>query len=736
MITKPSTETGESHSIPEYKDTLTRPSIASRVIAHVLPAAMTVLILWLPFGFALTGLLEEWGVLGLFVKNGVFFFTGSTSPLAPHALRPLTILPHAVAYWLDSNSFNYWHILLIIALVIKGSAVSYLMKHLTGSLKTAMIASVLVIVYPADTMQLSFRAIHINWALSLALLGSVLFLYALSLESKSRAYLTSAAGAALFSSACFMYEASLLLACIPALIIYSKAGIKNGWVQLKQRVGEHLIWIAGVVTYVVYVALTAPLIKSYQGSIAGSNLLATLQLNGPKLFSVGFVRSALGGWFDAARMTISEFQNYGYLIISSALLLLVTATILKLTPARKNNNPRFYELPLNARLALSGVILILLGYAPFLLSGAHVAISQRTFLFATPGAVLLWIALLNTGFSISRALTNICVCFLFVTGLAFQLYQFHHYVEISKKQMAILKDFATHFDGKLHGKPMIVLDYSNQLNHSWMFIADGLNGSLSFLYGKPVANIQVCHMPGGEWQQADSVQRKGQCIESADKWTFQYPSPVSGPGMPATSQPESLVLAKSDVVTVTIGKETNAITDETRSAPPPGVMTERYDAIIDALHHKTRFIRFKDTMVTDDYKWTFGRWWSMELPIQGSGWREASWDVGYFHHQPSAWKSEKQSSLAFNFHPKGDHTYNLEGRFSLIINNEIMNSMAISINGSPLSLQWEPLGTFKATINPGVLKDGPNIIEFNSLVDDSYFGLAAILEGFHISRQP
>lgn len=739
MITKPSTETGESHSIPEYKDTLTRPTIASRVIAHVLPAAMTVLILWLPFGFALTGLLEEWGVLGLFVNNGLFFFTGSSSPLAPHALRPLTILPQAIAYWLDSNSFNYWHILLIIALVIKGSAVSYLMRYLTGSLKLGMIASVLVIIYPADTMQLSFRAIHINWALSLALLGSALFLYASNRERTLRACLLSALGAALFSAACFMYEASLLLACVPVLIIYSKYGLKNSLKQLRQKAVNHGIWVVGVCVYFAYVIHTAPLVKSYQSSLAGKDLVATLTLNFPKLFSVGLMRSSLGGWFDAARITKLEFVNYGYLIITSLLLALIIFALLKRS-AKTTEQTRFGGLPLNARLALSGLILILLGYAPFLLSGAHLVINQRTFLFATPGAVLLWLALINTGYSLSKVLTNACIGFLFITGISFQLYQFHHYVEISKKQMLILKDIANHFDGRLDHKTMLILDYGNQLNHTWMFISDGLSGSLSYLYGKPISNIQVCHMPSGEWQHTDTVQRKGRCIESEQGWTFEYPTSVSGPGFPATSQPESLSIAKSDIVTVQIGKEANGAASGSDSAladspTPANVIPERYQSVINVLNDKTRFVRFKDMIVTDEYRWSFGKWWSMEIPTQGSGWRETSWDIQYFHHQPSAWKSEKQSSLIFRFAPKEGRHYVLEGRFSLLLNNAVMNSMAISINGSPLSLQWGELGSFKATIDQGVLKNGSNIIEFNSMTDDNYFGLSAILEGIHISRQ-
>lgn len=276
MITKSSVQTSEP-------GTLFRHTFTSRCLADILPAVVVVLILWLPFGFALTGLLEEWGILGLFVNNGVFFFTGTTSPLAAHALRPLTIFPQAVAYWLDGNSFDYWHVLLMIALVIKGSAVSYLLRNLTGSMKLGMIASVLVIIYPADTMQLSFRAIHINWALSLALLGSALFLFALNLQRKLHAGLVSALGATLFSAACFMYEASLLLACIPALVIYSKVGMKRALQQMLHKVTNHGIWLLGVGVYLAYVIHTAPLVKSYQSSLAGKDLVSTLTTNFPKL---------------------------------------------------------------------------------------------------------------------------------------------------------------------------------------------------------------------------------------------------------------------------------------------------------------------------------------------------------------------------------------------------------------------------------------------------------------------
>jgi len=215
---------------------------ALRWLAHLGPALLTVLFIWLPFGFALTGLLEEWGVIGLFSRIGVFFITDASSALTAHALRPLTIFPHALAYVLDPNTFNYWHVLLIIALVIKGWALSVITTRITGNVKWGMLASVLVIIFPADTMQLSFRSIHINWALSLALLGCVIFLQALEQKSKTRTFVLSTVGSLFLAAGCSMYEVAVVLAIIPALVIFIQIGFKKIIPHIKAFYIQHLIW--------------------------------------------------------------------------------------------------------------------------------------------------------------------------------------------------------------------------------------------------------------------------------------------------------------------------------------------------------------------------------------------------------------------------------------------------------------------------------------------------------------
>ncbi|WP_333989016.1 hypothetical protein [Pseudomonas sp. S3(2024)] len=710
------------------------PVAVKRWLAHIVPATAIIFILWLPFGFALTGLIEEWGILGLFVKHGIFFISDTSSPLPLHALRPLTILPQAVAFWLDNNSFFFWHVLLILALLIKGSSVSYIIEKLTSSSKLGIIACALVIIYPADTMQLSFRSLHINWALSITLLGSAVFLHALSLNRKSHALMLSIVASALLSSACFMYEASLLLACIPALFLFIRDGMLSALIQIKQKLLEHAIWVAGTIIYVAYALHTAPLVSSYQTSVVGPNLLASLKITYTKLFSIGLLRSTLGGWFDAMRITKQEFSSYGYVIAASIIFFFIIAAILRLDSKPKKADLK-QSTRFNCRLAIAGLTLILFGYFPFLISPSHLLISQRTFLFATPGAALLLLAFISTGYRFSKPITNIVFGFFFIIGVSFQLYQFHHYIEISRKQATVLNEITEKFDGNIENKTLLILDHGNQLNYIWMFINEGLTGSLSFLYNKPISDIQVCHMPSKYWQHSDSLGRKGRCVENAENWTFEYPTPVSGPGFPASEQPASLIIPKTSIVTVEIGKESED-TQSGRTMPKSqGVVVERRDAIESARNSQTRFVRFEDAVVNDKFDWTFGKWWSMELPTHGTGWREAEWDIGSFYHHPSAWKIDKHANLAFEFKPGSNVVYELKGRFTLFAEPNAQSNMVIKLNGKILPIQWSENGEFEAQIDDGVLKNGGNNLEFDSPTNDTYFGLSARLEGIHIKRQ-
>lgn len=705
-------------------------------ISHILPTAILVLALWIPYGFSLLGLIEEWGLLGAFTTHGVFFVTDTTSPLAAHALRPLTVLPQAIAYYLDPYSFKYWNVLLALSLCVKGSSLSYITSYMTGSLKWGMIAGLLIIIYPADTMQLSFRALHINWALSLLLLGTATLIAAMQAKATIKSYLLSFVSAILLMASCAMYEASLLLTVLPPLLIFMKLGVKSATLQIREQIWKHLIWLMGAFSYIAYVIHTAPMVNSYQSGIAGNSVITTLLHSLPNLFSIGLLRTILSGWYDAAAITALEFSAYWYAI---SLMLIMAIIFFLLFYPRKKIKPSetIITMEIPTRLLMGGILLALLGYAPFLLSTSHQAISQRTFLFATPGGVLVTLALLIGFGKISKTLAVLCTAFLMFIGFSAQLYQFHHYVKLSDMQRNIIKNIVENFDGQIGDKTLVIVDKTNQLNNTWMYLNENLKATLNYIYGHPFNSVEVCHNNGSEWQHTDSVGRKGLCEEATDEWIFHYPTPISGPGLELTKQPEDKKVRKSQVAVITVAPDEQPKANATRSDLLRREQTRTgaiYRGFIDKPDYHNFLIDFTDQKPSERYFWGFGNWWSMELPIVGSGWREAEWTVNKFHHNASAWKTNKQAYLNFKFTPSSAR-YRLKGKFDTIVNPSIKNSMKIEINNIDIPLQWDDANQFEAELDKNQLREGKNTISLTSDVDETYYGFAGRLDWIEITKQ-
>ncbi|KJZ56966.1 hypothetical protein [Pseudomonas fluorescens] len=705
-------------------------------MVHTLPVAILVLALWLPYGFSLIGLIEEWWLLGSLTTHGLFFVTDISSPLPAHALRPLTILPQAIAYCLDPYSFKYWNVLLALALCVKGSSLSYITSNITGSVKWGVIAGLLIVIYPADTMQLSFRALHINWALSSLLLGTAIFIAALQAKSKILPYLLSIISAALLLTACAMYEASLLLTVLPFLTILIKSNLKLAVSQMRQHLWKHLIWLMGAFTYIAYVIHTAPLVNSYQSGVTGgTSAITTLMHSLPNLFSIGLLRTTLGGWYDATRITATEFSTYWYAI--SVTIAIFTALFLLLSSHKKTKTVGIkISAIVSFRLLIAGIILVLLGYAPFLLSTSHQAISQRTFLFASPGGVLVTLAVLIAVSKASKNLAALCVALFVFIGLSSQLFQFHHYVKISDRQRNILKNIVEQFDGKSDNKTLVIIDKTNQINNTWMFINENLQATLNYIYGHPFNALEVCREDGSEWQYKDSVGRKGTCEETTSEWIFHYPTSISGPGFEPTKGLEDKKLAKSQTVTITVNP------DGTPEINPGRVEMLRndqgrtgaiYRGFIDKPDYQNHWIGFTDQEPSENYFWGFGDWWSMELPIAGSGWREAEWTVNKFQHNASAWKTNKRAILDFKFSPSSDR-YELHGIFYAVVSPAIKTSLKIEMNGINIPLEWKDDNSFQAQLAKNQLRDGKNTVTFISDVDDQYFGFAGRLDWIEIKK--
>lgn len=711
----------------------------------MLPSAAILTALWLPFGFSMIGLVEEWDLLGLFVMHGTFLFTHFDGPLAAHSLRPLMPLSFAVAHLIDPDSFAGWHLLTLGSLLLKGGAMTYLVARATGSSAWGVVAAALVLLYPADTMQLSFRSIHINVAIALTLAGAALLVRAFDIRRKASAVATALAASLLYLTAICIYEVALTLVALP----FAVALVRHGWRGLRPPPGSRwmlaLPWLAGIGLYLGYAGWRSAEIASYQGQVTGDKqaLIAGAYAALPKLFTIGGARAFIGGWIDAARMVAKEYESWLYLgfAVSGLALVFLLALRIGRSAGLAGDDTTQHGLPV--RLIVLGIVVMLMGYAPFLTSPAHMAISQRTFLWAAPGAALAWTGLLMALWRLARVPAVLVALLMLTWGLGAQLFQFHHYVELSERQRSVLRTIVEMLDSnEMAQKTLVVLDGTDQVGHTWFFPEDELHYVLSYLYGRRVGPVEICRSSRMEWQRVDALNRKGSCTRESDYWVFSFPPSASGPGVPLVVDKPARRLSRDQVTLVSLGtggeilSEAAVITDRRRQLET-GVnpIDRRYRGILAPRPPSPVGPMFRDQFTGPRYRWSFGDWWNLDVPTRGSGWRPVEWIGNGLKHRSGAWKTAPAADLHFELAPEAGQ-YMVRGRFEQFASDAVRSSMRLRFNEHPLELAWTSHFDFVSQVPPEALERGTNTLTLQSELDNKYYGLSAWLDWVEIKPLP
>lgn len=706
---------------------------------YLASAALVIAALWLPFGFALTALIEEWDLLGMFQQHGVFFYTHLDGPVAAHALRPLMPLSFALAHLLAPDSFNGWHVLMISALLGKAWALGDLAACATDSRRCGVFSAALVLLYPADTMQLSFRSIHINVALACALVGCALWVRAWDARTRSGAWILAGTSALLLLGAVLIYEVALTLILLPLAICFVVA--RRVGVPVAGRLPLLAAWSLPVLLYGGYLAWVFPRIATYQGGVTGSSngLLKRALEVFPQWFEVGGARALLGGWIDAVGIVTTAFQSRSYLWVASAVVCLLVLAVGGRGSARGSRVGPDARAPL--RLFLVALVLMMLGYAPFLASPPHMAISQRTFLWATPGAVLAWVAALWWLAGRARVVAGAMGGALLFFGLGAQLYQFHQYVELAQQQRRVLRSIVESFEAATPDQRLLVIDRTAQIGHTWMFADQSLQFALGYLLDRPIGPFEVCRWPSFEWQRVDSLGRKGSCVEQASRWTFAFPTAVSGPGVPLVASKPARSLQKDGLVRADIDEQGHAV-GRPEAAPwrahlaaGDDAASRRYRGILAVEARPWIGPMFRDQFPSSEYRYSFGDWWSIESPPRGAGWREAEWRRdGLFKHRSTAWKMSPSAELFFDIRPVAQ-AYVMRLRFDQFA-NPTDRDLRLSLNGVEVPFRWLGDLALEAYVAPHLLTAGRNRFELQSPLAPDYFGLSLRVDEILITPVP
>ena len=502
-----------------------------------------------------------------------------------------------------------------------------------------------------------------------------------------------------------MYELTLLLAPLPFMLMWALGGLAPTLRHVRARWQITGIWLATAavcVGYILFVLLTAKV--TYQEVVTGGrqHVLSTLKTTLPMLFSVGFVRALADGWVDAVRVAVQDIRNPAYLLVVA----LVSACAVWLTG--KNDRKDFGR---PWRIALIGAVALALGYCPFLLSPSHLGITQRTFLFAAIGAALIFGAALVALSRRSVWTASILAVLLIALGTAQQLYQFREYGALHDRQRTALRTIVEQVQDVPPGKTLLVLDESQQINHTWM-LQQLVPSALTYLTGQPVRVAQVCLMPNHVWSNRDAFGREGSCIEGPDSWTFKSDAPFA-PGV----APISITVPKSDIVVARIRPDATAPNTpevaRNRAALLQGnsVLARRYRGVLQPDSWPFRILG--DDSVLSTHRWDFGRRWSLEQAEPGSGWGEAAWIYRPFQQKSVAWMNRPTASLVFPLAPAATQ-YELRVRLS----ESFGGPVTVKINGQVLTSLIVPGGlSIAAIVPPSALKAGMNTLTFEAPVN-------------------
>ncbi len=633
-----------------------------------------VVLIWLPTGMSLVGVIEEWDFLSLFTKNGPFFYTGPGSPMAFLALRPLTAAPMTLAYLVSPESFVGWNVINTATLIIKAISATYLIWWSTRDRWLAIAGGALFMVYPADTMQMTLRAIHINFAIAASVAGIALVMGSLESRVSLARWSLALAGGTFFVLGALIYETGLLLAPAPALLMWVRYGFAGSMYLLRTRSVLIFIWISFIVVYIAYLAFVymseAGLYQQTISSGAGTEGIGRLRL----LFTVGLYRQLLHGWFDAILIIVTTSPLHTWFAAVLLTIMLASFMFLRFGYGEIPAGRATIRQPL-VRLVFAGLILAALGYLPYLASASHILITQRTQLYASLGGAIVFSGLIGL-ISMRSRFAGVGLCSLALAlGMAAQWNQVAHYNELSKRARMLLAGILEKVPLPPADGRIFVIDRSGQLESTWMLRGGMLENALTYLYGKPV-QVFACVEPGLTWSSfvVDAQGNRGKCVEHNTEWEI-------GAGAPGAFR-----LQKSGLTSITIEPDgsTTRRTNETNHNPSTKQI-RRWSSILGCW--PSLDCRYAPARARS-WRFDFGSWWSLEQAPWGGGWRDAEWNPPSWRPKSCSWMISNPARLWVPIEPMNS-AYKIRMRVCYWASQDAKNELSVKLNGVSVSMQWE-----------------------------------------------
>jgi hypothetical protein len=679
--------------------------------------AFFVVIIYGPVGLSMMGLVEEWDIFSLFTKSGVFYIIDANNPLSGQRIRPLITLPYAIGYLFGPNAFVALHVLQAASLVLKGVAIAVIIDWLLANRLIAVLCGLIFVVYPADTMQMTLRAVHINCALALSVCGIALLLDATRREDRAIRLLEAIFAGVVFVTGSLIYEAGLFLAPLPLLVWWARFGWSSGVTRLKAQIGSVAIWGSAVAIAAVYVLVTSLSGSNYEMEVVGDHqtMLHSVVTRIPLLFRIALYRLFAHGWYDGFRMLLDNLNFWPWLI--GPTVAVISLLLIFPVPAREKPD----DWPRTARIIIAGFVAAIIGYLPYLTSYSHLMTSQRTYLYAAIGATIVIAGLMYALAKIRPAFAVLMAALCVLSGLGSQWEQMVHYTALSHRQRMILAGILQAApDAALpKSKRLLIVDRSGATGDTWMLQGWELGKALTWFYGAEVAPL-VCTEPGHVFSPFLTVasNKPVNCLESASGWD------LTGEGM---AQP--IHFAKSDIRMLTIEPDGTVTTPLPNTAQLSSSATARWQRMLGCWPAAACMVPIPDATASSVH-FDFGKYWGLDDAPWGGGWRDEEWNLPSLNPASWSWMIAPEANLWFQVKPQG-------GRYTLIvraftwISQTAKDSLIVNLNGRDLDARWTDGKTLQADFDSSILFTGLNELRLKA-EQDSQNGLSIAVDQISI----
>ncbi|MCA0457744.1 MAG: hypothetical protein LCI00_27510 [Chloroflexi bacterium] len=453
------------------------------------------LLLWLPFGFKTTGLIEEVGINEV-LDNGIqLFFITPDSLLALVRTRPLQIFPFALAYTIDPNSYFGYNLLMFLFLFGKMVVTYWLvLKFLPGKKTLAFVTGVLFAIYPADSGLFAFRVIAAHFAV-VSYLFAVYFMLAFWEQHRWRQWLALLGMAAALMFSIWQYQIALA-ACLvtPIVLLYFTRPNKRFFVTAGAWYGI----IALLLAYAFW-ALGQSATTSHEADMLPSSI--TPDSIGQMLYALGIgYQRQFTGW-TAALGKLPYLTYYGG-YIAAGLLVIVLVGYGLLRQRRHESGENTVPAWRYAVLWLGGIAFFAVGVATFIPIPSRQLQNFRIYLVAMLGSA--WVLALTLYFLSRFARRYRDVLFIVLAlpfiGLALlnAMQQQQMYVNYSLQQQNILQQVIAQAPQITPDTVMVIDDNAGLMNNENVFYYGTYWSTLiRYLYKNPTMRVFYCPPEGG-----------------------------------------------------------------------------------------------------------------------------------------------------------------------------------------------------------------------------------------------